>query len=58
VVGCPLHSMVDFSRCHLLRRLVGFFVHFSFGLEEYAAIFCVMVGLAVVEHAVWRYDCA
>jgi hypothetical protein len=52
VVGSPLHSVVDFYGCCLLRRLVGFLVHFSFRLEEYEAIYCAMVGLAVVEHAV------
>jgi uncharacterized membrane protein required for colicin V production len=52
VVGSSLHSMVDFSGCHLLRRLVGFLVHFSFGLEKFGAIFCVVVGLAVMKHVV------
>jgi hypothetical protein len=57
VVGSPLHSVVDFSGCQLLGRLVGFLVHSSFGLKEYGTIFCVMVGFTVVEHAVWRSEC-
>jgi hypothetical protein len=44
VVGSPLHSVVNFSGCHLLRRLVGFLVHFSFGLST-------------TEHVVWRSEC-
>jgi hypothetical protein len=49
--------VVDFSGCRVLRRLPRFLVYFSFGLEEYGAIFCAMVGLAAVEHAVWRSEC-
>jgi hypothetical protein len=30
---------------------------FSFKIEEYGAIFCVMVGFAAVEHIVWRSEC-
>jgi hypothetical protein len=56
VVGSPLHGVVDFSGCCLLQRLVGFLAHFSFGLEEYGAIFCLMIGLAAVKHAVWRSE--
>jgi hypothetical protein len=52
VVWSPLHSVVDFSGCHLLRRLNGCLFHFSLGLEEYGAIFCVMVGFTAIEHAV------
>jgi hypothetical protein len=33
-VGCPLHSVVDFSRCHLLRRLVGLFGPFFLDLRN------------------------
>jgi hypothetical protein len=57
VVGSPLHGVVDFSGCYLLRRLRGFLVHFSFGLEEYEAIFCAMIGLVVVKHIVQRSEC-
>jgi hypothetical protein len=57
VVGSPLHGVVDFSGCYLLRRLRGFLVHFSFGLEEYEAIFCAMIGLIVVKHIVQRSEC-
>jgi hypothetical protein len=56
VVGSPLHGVVDFSECNLLRRLVGFLVNFSFRLEEYGAIFCAVVVLATVEHAAQRFE--
>jgi hypothetical protein len=57
VMGSPLHSVIDFSGFGLLRTLVGFLVHFPFGVEEYGAIFCALVGLTAMEHAVWRSKC-
>jgi hypothetical protein len=56
VVGSPLHGVVDFSGCHLLRKLVELLVHFSLGLKEYGVIFCAMVGFTVVEHAIRRSE--
>jgi hypothetical protein len=57
VVGSSLHGVIDFSGCYLLRWLRGFLVHFSFGLEEYGAIFYVMIGLTVMKHALQRSEC-
>jgi hypothetical protein len=58
VVGSPLHSVIEFSGCRLLRSLAGFQVHFPFGLEEYEAIFCAVVVLTDMELAVQRSECA
>jgi hypothetical protein len=46
--------MVDLPGRRLLQRLFGVFLHLSFRLEEYGAIFCAVVGFTAVEHAVLR----
>lgn len=57
MVGRPLHGMVDFSRCRLLRRLLGVLVHLSFGFKEYGAIFRAVVSTTTMEHAIWGSEC-
>jgi hypothetical protein len=52
MVRSPLHGVVDLPGWWLWRRLSGFLVHFSFGIEVNGAIFGVMVGFIVVVHAV------
>jgi hypothetical protein len=58
VVGSPLHDVVDFSGCRLLRRLCRILLHFSFRLKEYGEIFCAVVDFTAIEHAVLRSECA
>jgi uncharacterized membrane protein required for colicin V production len=57
VMWSPLHAVVDFSGCGLVRRLCRILLHFLFGLKIDGAIFCAMVGFAVMVHAVWRFHC-
>jgi hypothetical protein len=57
VVRSPLHSVVDFPRCRLLRRLAKLLIHFPFGIEVDGAIFGVVVGFPAVTHAIWRFHC-
>jgi hypothetical protein len=57
VAGSPLHGVINFSGCRLLRMLCGVLLQFSPTLKEFGLIFCVMVGFTTVEHAVWRSKC-
>jgi hypothetical protein len=56
-VGSPLHGVIDFSGCGLMQRLRGILLHFLFRLQIDGAIFGVVVGCAVMIHAVWRFEC-
>jgi hypothetical protein len=51
VMQNPLHGVVDFSGCGLMRRLYRILLHFIFGLKIDREIFCVMVGFAAMIHA-------
>jgi hypothetical protein len=44
VMWSPLHCVVDFSGCGLIRRLCRILLHFLFRLKIDGAIFCAMVG--------------
>jgi hypothetical protein len=55
--GGPLHGVIDFSGCRLLRRLCGILVHFSFRLEENGTIFGAVVSFTTMIHAIWRFEC-
>jgi hypothetical protein len=57
VMGVPMHGMVDFSRCGLLRSVCGALVHVLLCLQVDGAIFGSVVGVSTVVHAVWRSDC-
>jgi hypothetical protein len=54
VVRSPLHGMVDLTGRRLLQRLLGILIYLPFRLEEYGAIFCVVIGFITVEHVVHR----
>jgi hypothetical protein len=54
--SCPLHGVIYFSRRGLWHRLFAILPHHSFGFEEYWAIFCVVIGIIVVVHALWRLE--
>jgi hypothetical protein len=56
VVGSPLHGVIDFSGCGLMRRLCGIVLHF-FHLHIDGAIFGAVVGCATMIHAVRRFEC-
>jgi hypothetical protein len=56
VRSCPLHGVIYFSRRGLWHRLFAILPHHSFGFEEYWAIFCVVIGIIVVVHALWRLE--
>jgi uncharacterized membrane protein required for colicin V production len=51
----PLHGVVEFSGCGLVRRLCRILLHFLFGLKIDGAIFYVMVDFTTMVHAVWRF---
>jgi hypothetical protein len=40
-----------------VRRLCQILLHFLFDRKVDGAIFCVMVGVASMVHAVWRFHC-
>jgi hypothetical protein len=56
VMRSPLHSVVDFLGCGLVRGCAESCSIFS-GLKVDRAIFCVMIGVAAMVHAVWRFHC-
>jgi hypothetical protein len=57
VVWSPLHGVVDFLECELMRRLCRTLLHFLFHLKIDGAIFCAMVGFIAMVHAIWRFHC-
>jgi hypothetical protein len=57
VMWSPLHGVIDFSGCELMRRLCRILLHFLFCLKIDGTIFCVMVGFVAMVHAVWRFHC-
>jgi hypothetical protein len=57
VVWSPLHGVVDFLECELMRRLCRTLLNFLFHLKIDGAIFCAMVGFIAMVHAIWRFHC-
>jgi hypothetical protein len=57
VMQGPLHGMVDFSGCELMRRLCRILLHFLFPLKIDGAIFGAMVDCTAMIHAVQRFEC-
>jgi hypothetical protein len=52
VMRSPLHGVVDFSGCGLMRRLFRILLYFLFGLKIDGPIFYEMVGFAAMVHGV------
>jgi hypothetical protein len=57
MMGVPLHGVVDFSGCGLLRGLYGILIRFLLRVQEDGAIFGVMVGRITIVQTIWRFDC-
>jgi hypothetical protein len=55
--GGPLHGVIHFSGCRLLRRLCGILLHFSFRLKKNGAIFGAMIDFTVMVHTIRRFKC-
>jgi hypothetical protein len=55
VMRSPLLGVVDFSGCELVRRLCRILLHFLFALKVDGIIFCSMIGVTAMVHAVWRF---
>jgi hypothetical protein len=53
----PLLGVVDFSGCGLVQRLCRILLHFLFALKVDGTIFCSMIGVTAMVHAVWGFYC-
>jgi hypothetical protein len=52
VVRSPLHAVIDFSGCGLLRRLCVILLYFSLRVKKDRAIIGAVVGCAAMVHAI------